>query len=61
MSAALAEIASKLKITLVYKTSFDKANRSSVESRRGMGLFAGSGGEASSLTVALSRIRAARP
>jgi 2-dehydro-3-deoxyphosphooctonate aldolase (KDO 8-P synthase) len=41
MSAALAEIAAKLKISLIYKTSFDKANRSSVESGRGIGLKAG--------------------
>src|SRR6516165_4972701 len=41
MSAALAEIAAKLKIGLIYKTSFDKANRSSVKSERGIGLEAG--------------------
>ena len=41
MSAALAELAAKLKIALIYKTSFDKANRSSVESGRGIGLRAG--------------------
>ena len=41
MSAALAEIAGKLKVGLVYKTSFDKANRSSVQSQRGIGLKAG--------------------
>src|SRR5947209_7293842 len=41
MSAALAEIAGKLKISLIYKTSFDKANRSSVQSERGIGLRAG--------------------
>jgi 2-dehydro-3-deoxyphosphooctonate aldolase (KDO 8-P synthase) len=41
MSAALGEIAAKLKIGLVYKTSFDKANRSSVGSERGVGLEAG--------------------
>jgi 2-dehydro-3-deoxyphosphooctonate aldolase (KDO 8-P synthase) len=41
MSAALAEIAGKLKVGLVYKTSFDKANRSSVQSDRGVGLKAG--------------------
>src|SRR5437764_4446422 len=40
-SAALAEIASKLEIGLVYKTSFDKANRSSLQSERGIGLKAG--------------------
>ena len=41
ISAALAEIAEQLKIPLIYKTSFDKANRSSVESGRGMGFDAG--------------------
>jgi 2-dehydro-3-deoxyphosphooctonate aldolase (KDO 8-P synthase) len=41
MSAALAEIAGKLNVGLVYKTSFDKANRSSVQSERGIGLEAG--------------------
>jgi len=41
MSSALAEIASTLGIGLVYKTSFDKANRSSLESERGIGLKAG--------------------
>ncbi|MBV8735664.1 MAG: 3-deoxy-8-phosphooctulonate synthase [Alphaproteobacteria bacterium] len=41
MSAALAEIAAKLKIPLIYKTSFDKANRSSLTGARGIGLKAG--------------------
>jgi 2-dehydro-3-deoxyphosphooctonate aldolase (KDO 8-P synthase) len=41
MSTALAEIAAKLKIGLIYKTSFDKANRSSVRGARGIGLAAG--------------------
>jgi len=41
MSAALAEIAGKLGVGLVYKTSFDKANRSSLGSERGTGLKAG--------------------
>jgi len=41
MSAALAEIAGKLDVGLIYKTSFDKANRSSVQSQRGIGLKAG--------------------
>ena len=41
MSAALAEIARRLGIDLIYKTSFDKANRSSVGSPRGIGLEAG--------------------
>src|SRR5258707_3680784 len=40
-SAALAEIAAKLKIGLIYKTSFDKANRSSIGGERGIGLAAG--------------------
>jgi len=35
---ALKEIAAKLKIGLVYKSSFDKANRTSVASARGLGL-----------------------
>ncbi len=38
MAAALKEIASKVGIGLVYKTSFDKANRTSVSSSRGIGL-----------------------
>src|ERR1700756_118807 len=41
MSAALAEIAGKLGVGLIYKTSFDKANRSSLGSERGIGLKAG--------------------
>ena len=41
MSAALAEIARQLGASLIYKTSFDKANRSSHRSARGMGLRAG--------------------
>src|SRR3984893_8018089 len=41
ISAALAEMALKLKIGLIYKTSFDKANRSSIGSERGIGLKAG--------------------
>ena len=41
MSAALAEIGRKLGIALIYKTSFDKANRSSLVSERGIGLRAG--------------------
>jgi 2-dehydro-3-deoxyphosphooctonate aldolase (KDO 8-P synthase) len=35
---ALKEIAARLKIGLVYKTSFDKANRTSSKSARGVGL-----------------------
>jgi 2-dehydro-3-deoxyphosphooctonate aldolase (KDO 8-P synthase) len=38
MAAALKEIAARLKIGLVYKTSFDKANRTSAASARGIGL-----------------------
>src|SRR5271168_4902574 len=41
MSGALAEIAGKLEVGLVYKTSFDKANRSSLQSGRGIGLKTG--------------------
>jgi 2-dehydro-3-deoxyphosphooctonate aldolase (KDO 8-P synthase) len=41
MSAALAEMAGNLGVGLVYKTSFDKANRSSLGSERGIGLRAG--------------------
>ncbi|MEJ2120425.1 MAG: 3-deoxy-8-phosphooctulonate synthase [Alphaproteobacteria bacterium] len=38
MSAALKEIAEKAGIGLIYKTSFDKANRTSAASPRGIGL-----------------------
>jgi 2-dehydro-3-deoxyphosphooctonate aldolase (KDO 8-P synthase) len=38
MAAALKEITSKLGIGLVYKSSFDKANRTSLEGKRGLGL-----------------------
>ncbi|MER2520413.1 MAG: 3-deoxy-8-phosphooctulonate synthase [Bdellovibrionales bacterium] len=38
MSAALKELADKYKIGIVYKTSFDKANRSSIKTQRGLGL-----------------------
>ena len=38
IAAALKEIAARLKIGLVYKTSFDKANRTSEKSARGIGL-----------------------
>ena len=38
MASALKEIAGKLGIGLVYKTSFDKANRTSARSNRGIGL-----------------------
>ena len=40
MSAALAEIAAKFKVNLIYKTSFDKANRSSLQTARGLGIEA---------------------
>jgi 2-dehydro-3-deoxyphosphooctonate aldolase (KDO 8-P synthase) len=38
MASALKEIAGRVGIGLVYKTSFDKANRTSASSPRGMGL-----------------------
>jgi 2-dehydro-3-deoxyphosphooctonate aldolase (KDO 8-P synthase) len=38
MAGALKEIAGKLELGLVYKTSFDKANRTSASSARGLGL-----------------------
>ena len=38
MAHALKEIAERLDIGLIYKTSFDKANRTSVDAARGMGL-----------------------
>jgi 2-dehydro-3-deoxyphosphooctonate aldolase (KDO 8-P synthase) len=38
MAAALKEIAGKIGIGFIYKTSFDKANRTSVRSNRGIGL-----------------------
>lgn len=38
MANALKEIAARVGIGLVYKTSFDKANRTSVKSARGIGL-----------------------
>jgi 2-dehydro-3-deoxyphosphooctonate aldolase (KDO 8-P synthase) len=40
MSQALKAIADKFKVGLVYKTSFDKANRSSISTARGLGLEA---------------------
>ncbi|WP_291823432.1 3-deoxy-8-phosphooctulonate synthase [Bosea sp. (in: a-proteobacteria)] len=40
MAFALKEIAEELGIGLVFKTSFDKANRTSVKAARGMGLAA---------------------
>jgi len=41
MSAALVELTDRLGISLIYKTSFDKANRTSIESERGMGFESG--------------------
>lgn len=38
MSGALREMAEKLGIGLIYKTSFDKANRTSIRTARGLGL-----------------------
>jgi 2-dehydro-3-deoxyphosphooctonate aldolase (KDO 8-P synthase) len=38
MSHALTELTARLGIGLIYKTSFDKANRTSLGSSRGMGL-----------------------
>jgi 2-dehydro-3-deoxyphosphooctonate aldolase (KDO 8-P synthase) len=40
MASALKEIAARRKIGLVYKSSYDKANRTSLTGRRGMGLDA---------------------
>jgi 2-dehydro-3-deoxyphosphooctonate aldolase (KDO 8-P synthase) len=40
MSAALKEITEKLGVALIYKTSFDKANRTSISGARGLGLTA---------------------
>ncbi|MEO0392172.1 MAG: 3-deoxy-8-phosphooctulonate synthase [Pseudomonadota bacterium] len=41
MAGALIEITDRLGIPFIYKTSFDKANRTSVKGERGMGLDAG--------------------
>src|SRR5246500_5578509 len=41
VASALKEIAARLKVGLVYKTSFDKANRTSVSAARGIGLKQG--------------------
>ena len=38
VASALKEISARLKVGLVYKTSFDKANRTSVSGARGIGL-----------------------
>lgn len=40
MSAALAEMAKKFAINIIYKTSYDKANRSSLKTERGLGMDA---------------------
>jgi 2-dehydro-3-deoxyphosphooctonate aldolase (KDO 8-P synthase) len=39
MSSALVEITAKLGIGLIYKSSFDKANRTSLDSPRGVGML----------------------
>jgi 2-dehydro-3-deoxyphosphooctonate aldolase (KDO 8-P synthase) len=39
IASALKELTTKLKIGFVYKTSFDKANRTSAKSARGLGLY----------------------
>ena len=41
MASALKEIAAKLGIGLIYKSSFDKANRTSAATARGLGLDMG--------------------
>lgn len=41
MSTALKEITDKLGIPFIYKTSFDKANRTSIQGARGMGMKMG--------------------
>ncbi len=38
MAEAIKKICDKLKINLIYKSSFDKANRSSIDGKRGIGL-----------------------
>ena len=38
ISTELKKITTELKINLIYKTSFDKANRTSLKGKRGMGL-----------------------
>ena len=44
MAGVLKEIATRLKLGLIYKTSFDKANRTSLSGKRGAGLDAALGG-----------------
>jgi 2-dehydro-3-deoxyphosphooctonate aldolase (KDO 8-P synthase) len=41
MSHALVEIAARLRLNLIYKSSFDKANRTSLVSARGLGMREG--------------------
>jgi 2-dehydro-3-deoxyphosphooctonate aldolase (KDO 8-P synthase) len=41
MSAALVELTDRLGISLIYKTSFDKANRTSIDGPRGIGIEEG--------------------
>jgi 2-dehydro-3-deoxyphosphooctonate aldolase (KDO 8-P synthase) len=41
MASALVEICNDLKIGFIYKSSFDKANRTSIHSRRGVGISDG--------------------
>jgi 2-dehydro-3-deoxyphosphooctonate aldolase (KDO 8-P synthase) len=41
MSSALKDMTDKLGIALIYKTSFDKANRTSIHGERGMGMKEG--------------------
>ena len=38
MASKLKEITQKLKVGLIYKTSYDKANRTSLKGQRGAGL-----------------------
>ena len=38
ISSKLKDITSELGINLIYKTSFDKANRTSLKGKRGLGL-----------------------
>ena len=40
MAGKIKEIADKLKLGFIYKTSFDKANRTSLQGKRGSGLDA---------------------
>lgn len=40
MSAAIAEVGKKYNVQMIFKTSFDKANRSSVKTERGIGMDA---------------------